>query len=127
MYPPMGFPGGDSGKNLPANAGDITGTGWIPGLGRSPRGGHSNPLQCSCLENPRDGEAWWAAVSGAAQSQTQLKRLSRAISGDSYLFDSYLSGYSYLICLIFLNSCNFKQDKISMKLKVWATGNILMV
>ena len=39
--------------------------------------GHGNPLQCSCLENPRDGGAWWAAVSGAAQSQTQLKRLSR--------------------------------------------------
>ena len=35
-----------------------------------------NPLQCSCLENPRDGGAWWAAISGVAQSQTQLKRLS---------------------------------------------------
>ena len=35
-----------------------------------------NPLQCSCLENPRDGGAWWAAVHGVAQSQTQLKRLS---------------------------------------------------
>ena len=32
-----------------------------------------NPLQCSCLENPRDGEAWWAAVYGVAQSRTQLK------------------------------------------------------
>ena len=39
-------------KNLPANAGDITGTGWIPGLRRSPRGGHGNPPQYSCLENP---------------------------------------------------------------------------
>ena len=38
--------------------------------------GNGNPLQCSCLENPRDGEAWWAAVSGVAQSWTQLKRLS---------------------------------------------------
>ena len=39
--------------------------------------GNGNPLQCSCLENPRDWEAWWAAVSGVAQSQTQrLKRLS---------------------------------------------------
>ena len=35
--------------------------------------GNGNPLQCSCLENPRDGEAWWAAVSGVAQSQTRLK------------------------------------------------------
>ena len=40
--------------------------------------GNGNPLQCSCLENPRDGGAWWAAVSGVAQSRTQLKRLSLA-------------------------------------------------
>ena len=38
--------------------------------------GNGNPLQCSCLENPRDGEAWWAAVYRVAQSQTQLERLS---------------------------------------------------
>ena len=37
--------------------------------------GNGNPLQCSCLENPRDGGSWWAAVSGVAQSQTRLKRL----------------------------------------------------
>ena len=35
--------------------------------------GNGNPLQCSCLENPRDGRAWWAAVHGVAQSRTQLK------------------------------------------------------
>ena len=38
--------------------------------------GNGNPLQCSCLKNPRDGGAWWAAVYGVAQSQTRLKRLS---------------------------------------------------
>ena len=38
--------------------------------------GNGNPLQCSCLENPRDGEAWWAAVYGVVQSWTRLKRLS---------------------------------------------------
>ena len=38
--------------------------------------GNGNPLQCSCLENPRDGEAWWAAVYGVAQSRTRLKRFS---------------------------------------------------
>ena len=42
--------------------------------------GNGNPLQCSCLENPRDGGAWWAAVYGIAQSQTQLKRLSSSSS-----------------------------------------------
>ena len=41
--------------------------------------GNGNPLQCSCLENPRDGGAWWAAISGVAQSRTQLKRLSSSI------------------------------------------------
>ena len=44
--------------------------------------GNGNPLQCSCLENPRDGGAWWAAVSGVAQSRTQLKRLSSSSSSE---------------------------------------------
>ena len=47
-----GFPGGSSGENLPASAGDAGDLGSIPGLGRSPGGGHDSPLQCSCLENP---------------------------------------------------------------------------
>ena len=38
--------------------------------------GNGNPLQCSCLENPRDGGAWWAAIYGISQSRTRLKRLS---------------------------------------------------
>ena len=41
--------------------------------------GNGNPLQCSCLENPRDGEAWWTAVYGAAQSRTRLKRLNSSM------------------------------------------------
>ena len=45
--------------------------------------GNGTPLQCSCLENPRDGGAWWAAVYGVAQSQTRLKRLSSS-SKESY-------------------------------------------
>ena len=45
-------------KNPLANAGDIRDVGLIPGSGRSPRGGHGNPLQYSCLENPMDGGAW---------------------------------------------------------------------
>ena len=42
--------------------------------------GNGNPLQCSCLENPRDREAWWAAIYGVAQSRTRLKRLSSSSS-----------------------------------------------
>ena len=44
-----------------------------------PGEGNGSPLQCSCLENPRDGGAWWAAVSGVAQSQTRLTRLRSSI------------------------------------------------
>ena len=47
--------------------------------------GYGNPLQCSCLENPRDGGAWWAAVSGVAQSWTRLKRLSSSSSSSRCL------------------------------------------
>ena len=49
-------------KNPLANAGDIRDAGSIPGLGRSPGGGHSNPLQYSCLENAMDRGAWLATV-----------------------------------------------------------------
>ena len=63
-------------KNLPANAGDIRDEGSIPGLGRSPGGGHGNPLQDSCLENHMDREAWWATVHRVTKTCTWLKRLS---------------------------------------------------
>ena len=63
-------------KNPPANAGDVRDAGSIPGLGRSPGGGHDNPLQYSCLENPIDRGAWQATVHGVTKSQTRLKRLS---------------------------------------------------
>ena len=67
------FPGGSAGKESACNAGD---PGWIPGLGRSPGGGHGNPLQYSHLENPKDRGAWRVMVARATKSQTRLKRLS---------------------------------------------------
>ena len=54
-------------KNLPANAGDIRGASSIPGSGRSPGGGHGNPLQDSCLENPMVRGAWWATADRVAK------------------------------------------------------------
>ena len=54
-------------KNLPANVGDVRDLGLIPGLGRSPGGGNSNPLQYSCLENPMDRGACWARVHGVTK------------------------------------------------------------
>ena len=61
------FPGGSGVKNLPANAGE---TGSIPGSGRSPGEGNGNPLQHSCLGNPRDREDRRAAVHGVAELDT---------------------------------------------------------
>ena len=57
-------------KNLPANAGDAGDVGWILGLGRSPGGGHGNPLQYSCLQNPMDKGAWQVMVHRVTKSQT---------------------------------------------------------
>ena len=65
--------------NLPASAGDVSS---IPGLGRSPGGGHGNPLQHSCLENPTDRGAWRAIVHEVAKSQTWLSdRAAGALPG----------------------------------------------
>ena len=60
----LGFPGGSSNKESACNAGDL---GWISGWGRSPGGGHGNPLQCSGLENPMDRGGWRATVHGVTQ------------------------------------------------------------
>ena len=63
-------------KNLPANARDVRDMDSIPGWRRSSGGGHDNPLQYSCLENPMDRGAWWATAHRVAKSWTQLKQLS---------------------------------------------------
>ena len=72
----MGLPGGSDSKESTCNAGVL---GSIPGLGRSPGGGHGNPLQDSCLENPMDRRAWQATVHGVAESgmAERLRRSSR--------------------------------------------------
>ena len=57
-------------ENPPADTGDVKDLDLIPGLGRSLRGGHGNPLQYSCLENPMDRRVWWATVHGVAKSRT---------------------------------------------------------
>ena len=63
-------------KNPPANTEDIREAGSIPESGRSPGGGHGNPLQYACLENPMDRGNWQATVHIVARSWTQLKQLS---------------------------------------------------
>ena len=69
----MMFPSGTSGKEPTCQCRlDVRDTGSIPGLGRSPGGGHNNPLQYSCLENPMDREAWQAAVLRVAHDWSNL-------------------------------------------------------
>ena len=68
----MRFPGASDSKESACNAGDPCS---IPGSGRSPGGGHGNPLQYPCLENPMDTGAWGATVHGVTKSQTRLKRV----------------------------------------------------
>ena len=70
--PREGFSSGSDGKASACNAGDL---GLILGLGRSPREGNGNPLQCSCLESSMDGGAWEVTVHGVAKSRTRLERL----------------------------------------------------
>ena len=60
-------------------------------------GGNGNPLQCSCLENPSDGEDWWAAVYGTAQSRTRLKRLSS--SSSPYCSPNTFCFYTHILVL----------------------------
>ena len=67
-----GFADGSDGKESACNARAAGDVGSIHGLGRSPGGGNGNPLQYSCLENPMDRGAWWAAVHGVAKSRTRL-------------------------------------------------------
>ena len=67
----VGFPGGSDGKESACNAGDL---GLIPGSGRSPGGGHGNPLLYSYLENSMDRGVWQVTVHGVTKSQTQLSK-----------------------------------------------------
>ena len=63
-------------KNLPTNAGDTRDIGWIPASGRYSGVGNGNPLQCSCLGNPMDREAWWTAVHEVAKQSDMTEQMS---------------------------------------------------
>ena len=80
-------------KNPLANAVDTGDVGSIPGSGRSPGGGHGNPLQFSCLENPMVRGAWRVTVHGVAKSQTQLKPLSMLAGHEGW---ALMNGFSAL-------------------------------
>ena len=81
-------------RNLRVNAWDIRDMGSIPGSGRLPGGGHGNPLQCCCLENPMDRGAWQAIVHRFAKSRMQLKQFS---THTLFLIKFYSSNWNILI------------------------------
>ena len=74
------------------------------------REGNGNPLQCSCLESPRDSRAWWAAIYGVAQSRTQLKWLSsssRGVPSPSRKWELGCVFLEHILTLHFASSCHF--------------------
>ena len=81
-------------KNPPANVGDSRDMGLIPGSGRLPGTGNDNPLQYSCLENPMDRGAWWAAVHGVEKESDTVKQLSMHIHSNIHIYIMYI--YIYL-------------------------------
>ena len=93
--------------------------------------GNGNPLQCSCLENPRNSGAWWAAVYGVTQSQTRLKRL----SGSSMSIESVMLSNHLIFChpLLLLQSFPAPQSFLlsqlfapgSQSIGTWASASVL--
>ena len=83
-------------KNPPLSSGDLKYLGSIPELGRSPGGGHGNPLQYSCLENPMDRKAWPAQVHRVSKSWTGKRRLNKHTC-------SNLNEYSTMVIMSYFN------------------------
>ena len=112
---------------------------WATSLSLSRIGeGNGNPLQCSCLENPRDGGAWWAAVSGVAQSRTRLKRLSssrqkttglqesifalREGGSNMHVYIFFCLSFSHLLSFIRcpLFGIHFANESLGIQNKIWS-------
>ena len=101
-------------RNSPANAGDKRGLGSIPGLEKSPGGGHGNPLQSSCLRNPMDRGAWQATAHGVSKSRTRLKWLSTRARG---LWMAQDHSYQGLSC----SDLNFSSVQSLTRVRLLAT------
>ena len=80
-----GLPGISDDKEFACNAGDIRDTGSVPGSGRFPTGGHGNPLQYCCLENPMDRGAWGAIVHRVSKSQVPRESWYVGVEGNELI------------------------------------------
>ena len=92
--------------------------------------GNGNPLQCSCLENPRDGGAWWAAVYGVAQSRTRLKRLSsssKTVPNYYVLKTFYYFHYLHFVIVHFQNSYYFLPRMVLIFVYSLQSGVLLLI
>ena len=89
-------------------------TSLIPGLGRYPGGGHSNPLQHSCLENPIDRGAWWATVHGVEKSRTWLSDFTFTF----HFHSSYITKFTSRPMQCFISSCGINDQMPSIILVV---------
>ena len=96
---------------------------WAASLSLSRIGeGNGNPLQCSCLENPRDGGTWWATVYGVTQSQTRLKRLSSSSSSSLLITITKFSSPYVNFCIFYLIILDtVKNDWLTMGIWFWTS------
>ena len=89
----IGLPGGASGKEPTRQCRKAREMGLIPGLARSPGGGHDNPLHYSCLENPMDRGAWWVTVHRVIKSQKWLNNWTTTINAYDHLMSNIMSSH----------------------------------
>ena len=100
--------------------------------------GNGNPLQCPCLENPRDGGAWWAAIYGVAQSRTRLKRLSSSsdlkyvVHLSFFFFNLILFNFTILYWFCHISkwichryTCEFLKRFVKIKIATMLKKNML--
>ena len=93
--------------------------------------GNGNPLQCSCLENPRDGAAWWVVVCGVAQSRTRLKGLSSSSSSSVIKLSkcsTYYQSFHLFVFIYYASECQkLKCNNISINETIISGGNGLYI
>ena len=116
----MGFPGGSEGKESACTVGDL---GSNPGLGRSPGGGHGNPLLYSCLENPHGQRSLLGYSALGCKESDTTERLSTAQHSTFYthILISFKTPYSILLCRITLHFMPRFHQEVSPQVTIYLT------